>query len=111
MHVTPLLFTSRLLERLELLSWTHHDAETRWDHQRYRDLAARCEVMSEDLRELSVERRTRRSARAVPLRGLIGKVDVAGVAPDLGALWKMAEVVQVGKQTVFGFGVVRVGRS
>lgn len=106
--ISPTLFTSSLVTRLELLSWTHQQERAGWDFRRYRALADACNVVSEDFRRLSVKRQSRRSRDKIPLHGVRGELVVDGVSSELLGLWQSAEVVQVGKQTVFGFGVVEV---
>jgi CRISPR/Cas system endoribonuclease Cas6 (RAMP superfamily) len=105
--VTPELLTARLLDRFELLVRAYQREPVEWDHGRFRELAAAVRVVKSDLSSTAVARQSRRASRMIPLRGVAGTLEVDSVEPRLFALWRLGEAIQVGKQTAFGFGVMR----
>lgn len=101
------VFTSRLVSRLELLSVAYADG-AELDYQRLADLSKYVVVQEAKLRVHTFERKSRRQDRKIPMEGFTGSVTLKGVHPDLLSVWKLGELVHVGKQATFGFGKIRV---
>lgn len=101
------VFTARLVARLELLGLAYGDG-AELDYQRLSDLAKYVMVKETQLKVHTFERKSRRQEQKIPMEGFTGSVTLQGVHPDLLTIWKLGEVVHVGKQATFGFGMVRV---
>lgn len=102
------VFTARLVARLELLGLAYGDG-AELDYQRLADLAKYVTIREARLKLHTFERKSRRQKQKIPMEGFTGSVTLQGVHPDLLTLWKLGEVVHVGKQATFGFGKIRLG--
>jgi len=103
----PVTFTARLADRLDLLTALYEDDAPRLPFVALREAAAKVQVIKAHTAPVKFKRFSSR-AGAVPMAGISGAVDLAGVAPELFALWRCAAYIHVGKQAVFGFGQVRL---
>ncbi len=104
----PEIFTVRLVERLERLSWFHEGVLADWDYGYLRRLARNVRVESSDFRPMKSWRNTRRGRRRIPMNGILGTARLHNVAPELAGLWKTAEILHTGKNASFGFGQIRL---
>jgi len=106
-HFDPVAFTDRLVARVELLGSAYGTGEG-LPHRRFQDLSKYVQLVKAELVPHHFERRSRRQDRKVPMMGFSGEVFLKNVHPDLLQLWKLGEVVHVGKQATFGFGRIRI---
>ena len=105
--VDPVVFSTRLLDRFDALLHFYEDATSGIDRMHIRRIAGLARVVHHDLIPDAFRRHSQRAGR-VPMEGLLGRVTFDHVVPELFGLWKLGEVLHVGKQTTFGFGKVRV---
>ena len=108
---TPELLTARLSERLDVmaLAWEHDSGRT--DFQTLRSLSRRIPILEDRLHPVRFERRSHRTQPEgtwIPMAGHVGHVLMGPVPPPVLALWRCAEHLHVGGDTIFGFGAVRV---
>jgi hypothetical protein len=68
-------------------------------------------VAYSDVRLVSFHRYSGRQGRAIPLKGLLGTVVLAGVSPDLALLLRAGEVCGIGKGASIGLGRLSVRTS
>lgn len=101
------VFTARLVARLELLELAYGDG-AELDYKRLSDLARYVVVKDAKLNIQTFERKSRRQETKIPMEGFTGSVTLHGVHPDLLGIWRLGEQVHVGKQATFGFGRIRV---
>ncbi len=78
----PEIFTVRLVERLERLSWFHEEVRCRWDYGSFRRMARKVRVESCDFRPVKSWRNTRRGRRRIPMNGIVGKARLSNVSPS-----------------------------
>jgi len=65
-------------------------------------------VACPDVRLVSFHRYSGRQGRAIPLKGLLGTIVLAGVSPDLALLLRAGEVCGIGKGASIGLGRIRI---
>ncbi len=126
--VTPVRLLDRLLDRkrvvppdrpralafamirrlLELAHFHAPDSTIDWTFKPLLDHAGTLEVVGSDLRFHDVERYSQRQQAHTPLGGYEGTLDLRGDLEPLAPLLRAAEVIHVGKGTVFGLGQLAV---
>ena len=104
----PRVFTTRLADRFERLCQAYQEHEVPRLLGPLIQQAQGVEVLDESLSLTRFQRYSNRSKRRVPMKGLMGEVHLNHVPSQLAEFWQLAEAIHVGKQTVFGFGEVRV---
>jgi hypothetical protein len=90
--------------------WGHYHQGLSWapPWAFLREDAARCRVVDEDVRLARFRRYSGRQRRAIPLRGLLGRVELESVSARLLSLLRAGEVSGCGKGTSIGLGCIRV---
>lgn len=106
-NLDPVTFTARLLDRYDRMHLYFEGRPSGLDHRHLRRVAGLARVVHADLVPERFERFSSRGGKRVPMQGLLGRVTFDHVVPDLHGLWRLAEVLHVGKQATFGFGKVR----
>lgn len=105
-HFDPGAFTRRLSSRLDALGAAHGEGPPEWDHPALAELAEGARVVRDETVPVAFSRFSNRMGARVPVEGVLGRVELADVAPALLALWRCAEAVHVGKNAAFGMGRV-----
>lgn len=101
---------ARAAQRVYTLASLYSDSRIEEDSY-FRELATRAaavETVRSDLRRVSVQRRSSRTGQVHPLGGLIGEVRYGGDLTEFMPILRAAWWTGVGRQTVWGKGVVEV---
>lgn len=90
--------------------WGHYHQQLEWAPRwlSIAQAADQARVVDHDLRWASDVRYSARQQRELPRGGLVGRVEIENVAPDLLLLLRAGEVCGVGKGGSIGFGRIRV---
>ncbi|MEP7009317.1 MAG: CRISPR system precrRNA processing endoribonuclease RAMP protein Cas6 [Acidobacteriota bacterium] len=93
---------------LELAHFHAPDSTIDWTFKPLLEHAGTLEVVGTDLRFHDVERYSQRQQTHTPLGGYEGTLDLRGDLEPLAPLLRAAEVIHVGKGTVFGLGQLAI---
>lgn len=106
----PRVFTIRLAERFEALSALYEGLPYQRLGSELITQAKQVRVKTQTLTNIQFERYSNRSRKRIPMSGVMGRVSLEHVSPEVLSLWRCAEHLHVGKQATFGFGRVHVRR-
>jgi hypothetical protein len=67
-------------------------------------------VVRKSLRTVSFHRYSGRQGRAIPMKGLLGIVELDNVSPELNLLLRFAEICGIGKGTSIGLGRIEIAK-
>lgn len=93
-----------------LAVWGHYHEGLEWPApwRFLQDDAHAVRVTASDVRQVSFHRYSGRQDRVIPMKGLMGTVDLSGVSPDLALLLRAGELCGVGKGASIGLGRIRI---
>jgi hypothetical protein len=94
-----------------LAAWGHHHQGLPWPAtwRSVLDDAAQTRVAAADVRWVRFRRWSSRQRRAIPMGGLLGRVEIDGATPALVRLLRTAQVCGAGKGPSVGLGRIRLG--
>lgn len=98
----------RARDRVSTLRALYGDGPLVLDFRAMGERARQIRITRCDLREVSVERRSSRTAQVHPLGGMLGEVEYEGDLAEFVPLLRAAEYTGVGRQTVWGKGEIRL---
>jgi hypothetical protein len=99
---------ARARDRVRTISTLYGEAPLEMDFRAMSKRAAAVETVSADLEWRAVERRSSRTGQVHPLGGLVGEVRYAGNLAEFLPILRAAYWTGVGRQTVWGKGMIEV---
>ncbi len=99
---------ARVRDRVGNLSALYGDGPLAIDHRAMGDRARAVRLVRSQLEHVAVERHSSKTGQQHPLGGFIGMADYEGELTEFFPYLKLAEWTGVGRQTVWGKGVIEV---
>ncbi len=98
-----------ILRKREILNVLYCEGLDPLDRESLLEMASGVRKISENLQWRKYSRYSKRQGRRMPLSGFTGKAIFEGASEPLYELLKAAEYINVGRNSSFGFGSVRLG--
>lgn len=96
------------LRRIAALEYAYNGEEPDWDYAGLVERAKAVRVLHSQLRWRELFRYSNRQKAKVSLGGIVGEIDYAGDLREFMPILRYCEKVNIGKQTVFGLGKIKV---
>lgn len=94
--------------RFNTLDHLFGDRKINFQNETLQNYASTIEMSSQQIKTISLQRRSNRQEKLHPIYGIMGNINFSGDLMAFYPLLKLAELLHIGKKTVMGMGQIKV---